>query len=368
VTTTGKGARVTRAGITMVAAILVATASGCSSEDDQPEPPASVVTSRPAMAFAPLVHLYESEAARPISAADFIDYSSLTMANEPCYSQETVAIGEPRLRLKRDEPAPALDSRRLGGSRPYRQRMRSADCSGHQRRAYASSQHTRPYDPGRRLRPHEGYYLDLLTSRLPGTADYSRDGDRQLQVSRAPVYYERRAEQVDSRPAIRITYWLLFGLDGYPNGTAAAYALMHEGDWERVSVVLRSGGGPDRWRPVSVGYRIHGRWRDVPWMSVEVASADDGRAPTHPVVYAARGNHAPYPDQGRTVVRHEIDGAAPVRAADERHSCSDCPRWTTWTQLRPVNREPWYGYGGAWGAVGPTPENSGPIGPSPYTR
>lgn len=353
-----------------VAAAIVAGCSEGSSDEEQSAAPATVVTSRPAVAFAPLVHLWEREYARPISADDFVDHSSLTMANEPCLSQETVAIGGPRLRMKRDAPAPVLDVRRLGGERPYRQRSRTPDCNGHHGQAYATDQHTRPFDRGRpaSLRPHEGYYLDLLTERLPGTADYRRDGEGQLRVSSAPVYYETRDERVDGEPGLRITYWLLFGLEGYDSGTPAGDALTNEGDWERVSVLLRRGSGRNRWEPVSVGYLIHGRRRDVPWTSAELASGDGEGAPTHPVVYVARGNHAPYPQEGETMVRYDVPGPRTVRAPDKRRACSDCPRWSAWEQLRPIDREPWYGYGGAWGAVGYTAQGTGPIGPSPYTR
>lgn len=354
----------------LMGAVLVAVAAGCStsSDEEQADRAPAIATTRPALAFAPLVHLYEKEPAKPIGAAEFVEHSSLTMANEPCPAQETVAIGATRLRMKRDQPAPVLHHDRLGGQRPYRLRTRAPNCDGHRGRPYATSEHTRPYDPGRPrgLAPHEGFYLDLLTSHLLGTADYRPDGDGQLEAKKAPIYYDSRPEPVDGRRGLRISYWLLFGLEGYADRKVAP-ALTHEGDWERIDVLLRPGGRPDRWAPVSVGYWIHGRRRDVPWDEVELASAGREPTPTHPVAYAARGNHAPYPDEGDTVVRRDAGDGRTVRATDERLSCRDCPRWRTWENLRPVRREPWYGYGGAWGAVGSSADNSSPIGPSPYS-
>ncbi|HWM10675.1 MAG TPA: hypothetical protein VNO82_15080 [Solirubrobacteraceae bacterium] len=357
---------------TLAAVVALAVVSGCSdsSSDDRPAASASVATARPAQTFAPLVHLYEKEPARPIDTEVFIANSSLTMANNKC-SQETIAIGLPRLRLKRDEPAPVLDANRLNGPRPYRQRMRTTNCRGHEQRAYTTTEHTAPYDSGRskELLPHEGFYLDLLTERHLGTAKYPRNAAGQLEVAAAPVYYERRAEQVDGGPGLRITYWMLFGIDGYPGQSEKAYALNSEGDWERVSVLLRRGDRPDSWEPVSVGYRIHGRNRDIPWDDVKAVPAGGERAATHPVVYAAQGNHAPYPDAGRAMVTHRIEGVRKsIRFPDVRRSCADCPRWSTWEDLVLAKREPWYGYGGNWGAMGTTAHSSGSIGPSPFSR
>lgn len=352
--------------------LAVAAAGGCSSSEGENDRRAVVTTTRPADAFAPQVHLYTREPAKPISAADFIGGSSLTMANEPCRLQETVAISAERLRMGRDEPAPALEIARLGGPRPYRWRVRAQDCEGHQSRAYATSQHTRPFDTGRpaALRPHEGFYLDLLSARLLGTAEYRRDSGGQLVVDGVPAYYERRSARVDGGAGIQLDYWLLYGLDGYPGDTDAAYSLTNEGDWERVSVRLRRVGGRGRWEPVAMVLRVNGEARQVPWESVELATGDaptDGDVPTHPVVYAARGNHAPYPDAGRTAVRHEVDRDRSFRFVDVRRSCADCPRWDTWARLLPVRDQPWYGYGGAWGAVGSSSAGSGPLGPSPYS-
>jgi hypothetical protein len=40
--------------------------------------------------------------------------------------------------------------------------------------------------------------------------------------------------------------------------------------------------------------------------------------------------------------------------------------WRTWQLLTDAQQEPWYGYGGAWGAVGTRPGTIGPLGPSAY--
>jgi hypothetical protein len=352
----------------LAVASLVATGCGSSESSEPPTPPAAVITGDPARAFAPLVHLYENERAKPIGAMQFLEGSSLGMSNDPCFLTETVAVSAMRLRIKRDEPAPVLYPRRLAERDAYRTKVQNPDCVGRQRRSYGTGQHTRPFDAGRPagMHPKEGFFLNLLTDRLHGMARYVRDGD-QLRVAGMPVYYDRRTERVDGSPGVRITYWLLFGLDAYPEGSPAA-SLTHEGDWERISVLLRRGPRADAWRPVSVRYHAHGSARDVPWESVEVARGSADGPASHPVAYAAGGNHALYPRDGDTTIARVRDDGARVRTVDRHGSCSDCPTWSTWEILLPARRQPWYGYGGAWGAVGPSDATSGPIGPSPFTR
>ena len=47
-------------------------------------------------------------------------------------------------------------------------------------------------------------------------------------------------------------------------------------------------------------------------------------------------------------------------------ACSECPVWRTWNLLSDAQKEPWYGYGGVWGAIGTRPGTIGPLGPSSY--
>ena len=186
------------------------------------------------------------------------------------------------------------------------------------------------------LRTTEGYYLDLM--------DWARGGQplrrrgQELAVGDVPAYVEKRAEKVDGEPGLRLTYWLLYGRNDPVE--AGAGERRHEGDWERLEVLLREGDGESEYVPVTVRFAAGGRTRDVPWESMK----GGGSEATHPLVVAARGDHE----------------LSPAHARDD---CDGCPLWRTWVELTPVRKERWYGFGGAWGDVGRTSETTGPLGP-----
>ncbi len=326
---------------------------GSSAEVAAPQPRPQAVDD-PVTAFAPLVRLHPDERRWPIAAREFIDYSTLSWRNEPCFVDEKVAIGAPRRRLGKDAPLPVVDLRRLGGPRPYRVAPRRPDCDRRRPERFGSDEHTRPFDEGRQapgLHPGEGFYLDLLTAKVAGR----RSPDRRATTA----YYERRSERVAGGRGLRVTYWLLYSGEGRTVPSVDDFE--HEGDWERVSVLLRPAVRPGSYLPVSVRLDMRGRDRDIPWRSLELAEGSAGGA-THPVLYAARGSHTLYPSPGsyRTTV------PTAVARAEVGDCGSDCPSWNTWRDLRSVRSEPWYGYGGAWGYVHDHTSTSGPLGPSPF--
>jgi hypothetical protein len=55
-----------------------------------------------------------------------------------------------------------------------------------------------------------------------------------------------------------------------------------------------------------------------------------------------------------------------VTVEDDARACPDCPLWLTWHRLIDAQKEPWYGYGGAWGQLGGASDFTGPLGPSKY--
>lgn len=330
--------------------------AACGGSAEQGSPPPLVATDDPAATFAPVVYLPRDERVLPISARSFIGYSSLTWANDPCrVTVSTLAIGGPRLRLGRDRPAPTLDAGRLGGPRPYRARPLERDCRTSSERVYATNRRTDPFGSGRAagLRPGEGFHLDLLTRKLAGEAEVVDRGGRP-RLRGAPVYVDRRPERVEGGPGLRLTYWLLFGAH-LPRPEEAGSSVGHEGDWQHVSVLLRRRGA-SRFSPVSVRYRIWGRDRDVPWMEA------DRRDRTRPAVHLARGSHVPYPAPGARRVRRPA-GDGHVTLNDQAAACPACIEWRTWTDLKPLRSEPWYGYAGAWGTRFLDRYRSGRIGP-----
>jgi hypothetical protein len=274
-------------------------------------------------AYAPLVRLHPRERFFPTSPEDFLEHSRLVFFHA-AGTAELVA----------DSPEAA----RLGDGS-----YRSA--------GFTTGELTRPYHnrPDRaRLGANEGFVLDL--------ADSSRCHDSVEGVgcafSQAPVYYQYT-------PRRYVTYWLFYaysapmGLNGAPS-----FRFGHEGDWERVVVLLDG-----RDQPLGIAYYQHeGPPQIVPWNSGSAAVA----GPRRPVVFAALGTHASYPGAGSkevTLGDLRLGNNSIGPSATFQESRAPGTEWETWHDLRDV-RAAWFGYGGAWGNRGRFPFTTGPLGPS----
>jgi hypothetical protein len=324
---------------TTLTAVVIAAMSGCSATAENP--PQGIETSDPAATFAPMIAVHPRERWLPIAADEFIAGSTLRWRDGDCgddaiaASAGAGATGVPRL-----NPA------RLGlARRPYQHRPgRPPDCATG--RLFATSGYTRPNDPLRAndIPRDEGFYLDLDDSRRVATAS------KRI----VPTYFERHRTTRPEERSLRITYWMLFRMHQPPGPPALTESAGHEGDWERVSVLLRVV-APDRYVPLSVRYhdedaraRYADNTRDVPWRSVRRV-ARSGRTRTHPVALAARGSHTLYPKPVRArVVTHGITTGR-RKLYDNALACPKCVAWRTWRDLRSATKEPWYGYGGGWG-------------------
>jgi hypothetical protein len=346
---------------------------------------------------APLVVLHRDDKLRPSAPERFIARSRLRWASGRGLDGEQIPAGEK-----------TVDARRLGAAseRPYK--------SG----SHLASALTRPLDESSSraagLALEQGFFLGLKDED-DARGDPSTSSDRSVYAGTPIVYdHDRRAKA--------ITYWLFYpgstpplGLlrpleqlgiratrsagrrDTAPPELEAAEAaaileeferaypslategagdvertrgvrdvvqrlktvsegirallreddVLHEGDWERITVYLDLK-APEKADPASVGYYRHATHTFLPWSEVETS---DG---THPVAYCAIGSHAslPSPDYGHIDVG---DG--------------DGPRWSTWKEgLRPVQDEPWFGFGGAWGRVGRVRDTTGPLGPGAHWK
>lgn len=122
--------------------------------------------------------------------------------------------------------------------------------------------------------------------------------------------------------------------------------VLHEGDWERITVYLDAD-DPEGAPPAAVGFYRHSTNTFRKWADVEM---DDG---THPVVYSAIGSHASLPTPGFGF----------IDVGDPRG-----PRWHTWRELASIVEQPWYGFGGAWGRVGRVRDSTGPLGPGAHWK
>jgi hypothetical protein len=359
---------VSRAVYVIVGAMALAgVVSGCGTSSSGE----TVTTGDPASAFAPVVHHAPDEPHMPMSARWFIGRSLLGFAEDRGCADRPVAVGRV-LRNQRDAVVDWIFLTGIGGRGPgyWRQPFKGSDCKLYRESyRYYPSHLTRPFDPSpqraRDLGPAEGWYLDLMDWARPGKGPRSAEQGRASQIE-ADAWYETTKQDVDGEPGLRISYWLLYGMHA-PRDAAGrpVAALTHEGDWERVDVLLRGSGR--EWEPAGVLLRdVAGRIRRVDWGDLRhVGARGDRPAPaTHPVFFAARGTHtllvapasegtdAPIPTGGR--VRIEETAVAP---------CPACPRWDTAASLSAARDRLWYGYGGSWGEPGVDDATTGPRGP-----
>jgi len=302
--------------------------SGCGESASTAVSPGAVTAKHPGVAFAPVVLLDRNEPWRPMSARWFIERAVFWFAEDQGCADRKIAVGH----TLPEQQNPTIDwifPKGLGGWSwaAYFRNPHDARCELDFDVRVDANQHTRPHDRLQRpvgLGLGEGFYLDLV--------DAARSGPRT--PAGTPVYVERQDEG-DSQ--VRLTYWLLYGMNA-PVGRPAA---THEGDWERVDVLLAHEGG-DHYLPngVQLGADEVAPPRDVPWRTVRRAGD------THPIVVAQRGSH---------------------RLSPESHgdSCTNCVPWRTWQKVKPLRRQLWYGFGGAWGEPGPTSATTGPLGPHP---
>jgi hypothetical protein len=124
--------------------------------------------------------------------------------------------------------------------------------------------------------------------------------------------------------------------------------VLHEGDWERITLYLDEA-DPEGRPPVSAAYHRHSENTPLAWGSIE-------KEGSHPVVYCAVGSHASLPSASFGF----------IDVGDAKG-----PRWRTWEDgngLLPVEEQPWYGFGGAWGKVGRVKESTGPLGPGAHWK
>ena len=253
--------------------------------------------------FAPLVRLAEGETLKPMDATRFVEGSALRYDHRGACPDEG-PVADP------------VDARKLGKGDykhtdvvPGEPSPEPVTCPGH-----GGPEHSTADDP-------TGFYLD--------PPDALRGGDG----TGAPVYWELHK---DDQGRTAYVYWFFYGYNDLLIGNK------HEGDWERVAVQMRGD------EPVAVTFAKHGGDPCmVPWLELQ-------RQQEHPVVYSARGSHGSYATDGFHRVAHTVD-----RTSDKGEA------WETWSNARPVDKEPWWGYRGWWGAQVGMNGFNGPMGPYP---
>jgi len=271
--------------------------------------------------YAPLVFLHPRELRLPLSTECFITHSRLTWA-----------VGRAGVvqKTKRGE----LDAKRLGVADPYTSDLAGGPCEAGATGCFRATDHTRPFDGGRGpLTGRVGFALDVDNAFRSGL----------ISASVGPVYTGAPV-YVQAEPGF-ITYWFFYGFSaaGGRFDKRGVSTFGHEGDWERISVHLDEAGNP-----LEVAYFEHaGPPLLIPW-------AQTPRLGTHPIVFSGLGSHASYPAEKGPQQKRNADSTRVGRL------------WPTWEQIVDVRDEPWFGFGGAWGAAGLARELTGPLGPSPY--
>ncbi|TXL91937.1 hypothetical protein EW053_05225 [Streptomyces sp. IB2014 016-6] len=280
-----------------------------------PEKPKEYTGAEPSQAsataaakFAPLVRLHEKESLMPMDASRFIERSVLRFDHDGmCRDEAPVAdpVDPRRLSPRAAEPYRHADVERGKPS------STPVSCPGHAEKERATTE------------VGAGFYLD--------PPNEVREGEG----PGAPVYWEHHKHKTDPARTAYV-YWFFYPYNKLVAGNR------HEGDWERVAVQLRDG------KPQAVTFAKHGgdpcrtKWSEL--------NPRDG----HPTVYSALGSHGSYSTEGFHRVSHTFD-----RTSDEG------AEWRTWDNVRPVDREPWWGYAGWWGAQQHVNGFNGPMGPYP---
>ncbi len=296
--------------------------------------------------IAPVVVFHHSEDFHPTSGKAFLDHAGLAWSHNdhcaPVYHHYRFLHGHGQAWT--DAEIAKL------GSGGFVERLRSPKSDGCKSlrgdaNAFDTTALTRPRQKGRnpKLGSAEGWFLDLADSDRAGFPD-EVPGDSQYET-RAPTYYDDGLLYVDGKRSgyAFITYWFFYA---YDDGLSWQN---HEGDWENVSVKLRSEGG-GRWKPVQVYYAKHGDSRGPDEVSWDRAFKVKSTGNTRLQVFSALGTHGTYGsgfDPSKYLDRIDEDG----------------PTWDTRRSLRFLWDQGWAGYCGAWGRIGRISDTTGPLGP-----
>jgi hypothetical protein len=304
--------------------------------------PARGAVPRVVVDLAPLVWLHSTERLWPADPGDFVARSALGW-NRRAGCRDTIVAARGSISAGR------LGTRSLFGLGPYEERPTTprppsgSDQCARRPTAVRATAYSRPERPN-----DEGFFLDHDNREREGVVPRCPPAKPKCGVyDAAPVHYQYS-------PRRFITYWFFFAFSA-PVGEPISAFSGHEGDWERISIRLDAQN-----EPTAVAYWQHKgepsdeNGRVVSWRRVEHEDAVVG---DRPVVFSARGSHASYPKECRKLL------GVKTCLTDRRNRGW---LWRTAGHLRDVTAEPWYGFGGAWGAVrGLHPDRTGPSGPGP---
>ncbi|MEE9415173.1 MAG: calcium-binding protein [Acidimicrobiales bacterium] len=336
--------------------------------------------------YAPEIRFHPDEQFFPMRPADFIAGSELRWASDSGCRDDTVSnhpseFGMGNLLYEAFEHKGQFEL-------PWNV------CDPIDERTYLTNVYTRPFKPqpgnGERatraddvsfLASKEGFYLEWNS----GDANRGTEPFDTVPVSVKPqLFVTELTEPAEGvKPGERwLVYQVFYGHDPKSLTHAGDNAFGHQGDWERVDVVLDAGNVPLR-----VQFHGHGcdafeiNWPDNsdpaggPVLFDRPANAAlsfSGAGSTHPVVYIAEGTHASYAEP--------FEAVGVLGSGQPNSTCSSGfsgktdatgdggTAWRTWEgPLVDPSTQCWYQYGGAWGTtgalVGFRSDTTGPDGP-----
>ncbi|ONI75183.1 hypothetical protein ALI144C_41300 [Actinosynnema sp. ALI-1.44] len=298
-------------------ALVTLTACGQQADPAQSTPPAGQ-SDRIELAkkYAPLVVLGKDEKHRPIDATTFIANSELRWNRDGGCKDDEVDKHPTPQSLTDPNRYHRRESAGLGESIP------PCEQSG---REFNTTDPTRPYDNAEL--GANGYFLDANN-------DLHDKG-----TNTAPSY----VQYVDGTDAHKgktgYVYWFFFPWNQWTNPLGGLGG-NHEGDWERVTVIVDDAKGPE-----AIVYTYHGHECRRPLTEVDVT---EGRL----TVYSAVGTHASYPVGDVKYKNKELPPGLKDWGKLEDSTSKTGEKWQIWNTLREVEREPWWGYAGGWGEVG----------------
>lgn len=311
-----------------------------------PSPPA-VAQVRPAQVtavpssvivkYAPRVIFHPDEKLWPTAASKFISQSSLRWSHAGCPDHESKSLG-------------TIDQSKLGrrSTAPYMHpRQRMAGICIDSNKNYKTGAYTRPYDGAGRSMPlrtlgKEGFFLDHDNQNNRYAAGMADTTTNRKYDGGAPLYYEQG--RTDDGNKWFVTYWFFHAKN-------EKSPVNHEGDWERVAVLLSNTFVAEK-----IVYYRHGEscTKEYDFTDPAVRKVT---GTSHPLVYSALGSHGSYTSSGeQSLLCEHVPFVKDYTGSGEI--------WDTWGSSRyHLPAQTYYAFGGAWGEIGATTHTSGPLGP-----